>query len=120
MAADINLATDYQDYKNYLNKQYGFDYSIDMSVLEQRTAPRGKNNAVQAYIYPSFTWQTFKNQYGVGTLNFAYTIIRYGNHNANDLASNSGFVTSINDYPDNENEFNELYYTYQFGGKWNW
>ena len=119
-ATEINLAKDYQNYKNYLNKQYGFDYSIDMSVLEQRTAPSGKNNAVQAYIYPSVTWQTFNNQYGTGTLNFAYTIIRYGNHNANDLANNSGFVTPINDYPDNENEFNELYYTYQLGGKWNW
>lgn len=120
MAAEISLAKEYQNYKNYLNKQYGLDYSIDMSVLEQRTAPNGKSNAVQAYIYPSFSWQTFDNQYGTGTLNFAYTIIRYGNHNANNLANNSGFVTSINDYPDNENEFNELYYTYQLGGKWNW
>ena len=120
IAAEVNLAKDYQDYKNYLNKQYGFDYSIDMSVLEQRTAPSGKSNAVQAYIYPSFAWQMFDNHYGTGTLNFAYTIIRYGNHNANDLANNSGFVTPINDYPDKENEFNELYYTYQLGGNWNW
>jgi hypothetical protein len=120
MATVISLAKEYQSYKNYLNKQYGLDYSIDMSVLEQRTAPSGKSNAVQAYIYPSFTWQTFDNQYGTGTLNFAYTIIRYGNHNAGDLANNSGFVTPINDYSDKENEFNELYYTYQLGGDWNW
>ncbi len=120
MATEISLAKEYQSYKNYLNKQYGLDYSIDMSVLEQRTAPSGKSNAVQAYIYPSFTWQTFDNQYGTGTLNFAYTIIRYGNHNAGDLANNSGFVTPINDYSDKENEFNELYYTYQLGGDWNW
>ena len=120
MAAEINLAKDYQDYKNYLNRQYGLDYSIDVSVLEQRTAPSGKSNAVQAYIYPSFSWQTFDNKYGTGTLNFAYTVIRYGNHNADDLANNSGFVTPINDYSDKENEFNELYYTYQLGGDWNW
>lgn len=119
-AAEIDLSKEYQNYKNYLNKQYGFDYSIDMSVLEQRTAPSGKSNAVQAYIYPSFAWQMFDNKYGIGTLNFAYTVIRYGNHNANDLANNSGFVTSINDYPDKENEFNELYYTYQLGGNWSW
>lgn len=114
------LSSRYQDFKNELNQKYGFDYSIDASVLEQRTSPSGKNNAVQAYIYPSFQWTTFDNHNGTGTLNFAYTIIRYGNHNATNLGNNSGFVTSINDYPDNENEFNELYYTYQLGGKWNW
>lgn len=110
----------YQDFKNRLNKKYGFDYSVDVSILEQRSAPNGKHNAVQGYLYPSFTWEMFNNKNGVGTLNFAYTVIRYGNHNANDLANNSGFVTPINDYASGENEFNELYYTYQFGGKYNW
>lgn len=53
-------------------------------------------------------------------MNFAYTVIRYGNHNAADLANNSGYVTGINDYTDGENQFDELYYTYQLGGKWDW
>lgn len=110
----------YQDFKNNLNKKYGFDYSVDFSVLEQRTAPNGENNAVQAYIYPSFLWTTFDNHYGTGTLNFAYTIVRYGNHTASDLGNNSGFVTPINDYSTKDTEFNELYYTYQLGGNWNW
>ena len=110
----------YQNFKNELNKKYGFDYSVDFSLLEQRTSPNGKNNAVQAYIYPSFAWTTFDNHYGIGILNFAYTIIRYGNHTATDIGNNSGMVTPVNDYPDKQNEFNELYYTYQLGGKWNW
>lgn len=114
------LGRDYQDFKNFLNKKYGFDYSIDMSVLGQRSSPSGESNAVQTYLYPSFTWTTFDNEYGTGALNFAYTVIRYGNHTANDLALNSGFVTPINDYPGKQNEFSELYYTYQLGGKWNW
>ena len=107
------LISEYQQFKNNLNQKYGFDYNVDVSVLGQRTSPSGKNNAVQAYIYPEFSWTTFDNHYGTGTLNFAYTIIRYGNHNANDLAGNSGFVTGINDYTNNENQFDELYYTYQ-------
>jgi len=115
-----NLSGMYQDFKNELNKKYGFDYSVDVSVLEQRSSPNGENNAVQAYIYPSFSWTTFDNHYGIGTLNFAYTIIRYGNHTATDLGNNSGMVTPINDYPDKQTEFNELYYTYQLGGQWNW
>lgn len=110
----------YQSFKNSVNKKYGFDYSVDLSVLEQRTSPSGKNNAVQGYLYPSFAWTLNDDEKGTGVLNFAYTVIRYGRHNANDLANNSGFVTPINDYDDKDNEFNELYYTYQFGGKWNW
>lgn len=114
------LISEYQQFKNNLNQKYGFYYNVDVSVLGQRTSPSGKNNAVQAYIYPEFSWTTFDNHYGTGTLNFAYTIIRYGNHNANDLAGNSGFVTGINDYTNNENQFDELYYTYQLPGNWNW
>ncbi|MCM1322587.1 MAG: carbohydrate porin [Acetobacter sp.] len=113
-------AESYQDFKNFLNKEYGFDYNFDVSVLEQRSSPNGKHNAVQTYLYPSFMWTTFNNEYGIGSLNFAYTVIRYGNHNGGDLTNNSGFVTPINDYTSNENEFSELYYTYQLGGKWNW
>lgn len=113
-------AEGYQDFKNKLNKEYGFDYNFDISVLGQRSSPNGEHNAVQTYLYPSFMWTTFNNEYGIGALNFAYTVIRYGNHNASDLATNSGFVTPLNDYPSNENEFSELYYTYQLGGKWNW
>ena len=103
-----NLDFSYQDFKNNLNKKYGFDYSVDVSVLGQRTSPNGKNNAVQTYIYPSFAWTLSDSAKGTGLLNFAYTVIRYGNHNAGNLANNSGFVTPINDYPDNENEFNSL------------
>ena len=116
----VSAANEYQNFKNEWNNKYGFDYSVDFSVLEQRTAPNGENNAVQAYIYPSFQWTTFDNHYGTGILNFAYTVIRFGNHDASDLATNSGMVTPINDYPDKQTEFNELYYTYQLGGKWNW
>ena len=115
-----SLWDDYQEFKNSVSKKYGFDYSIDLSVLEQRTSPNGKNNAVQGYLYPSFAWTLTDNEKGTGVLNFAYTVIRYGNHNAEDIANNSGFVTPINDYNDKTNEFNEIYYTYQFGGKWNW
>ena len=71
----------YTDFKNRLNKDYGFDYSVDISYMGQRAAPNGKKNSMQTYIYPSITWTTFNNEYGTGTLNAAYTIIRYGGKN---------------------------------------
>ena len=115
-----SLGTDYSMFKYWLNKNYGIDYGIDISFMPQRGAPSGKYNATQLYVYPYLSWTTHKNEYGTGILNMAYTIIRYGNHDASDIGSRMGVVDDINDYSTNANEFNELYYTYQFGGKFNW
>ena len=115
-----SLSTDYSMFKYWLNKNYGLDYGVDISVMPQRGAPSGKYNAVQTYVYPYLTWTNFKNEYGTGSLNMAYSIIRYGNHDASDIGNRMGVVTDINDYDDKTNEFNELYYSYQLGGSWNW
>ena len=93
------LSDDYSAFKQKLQDEYGISYQLDYSVMFQRTAPSGKHNAVQSYLYPEINWTTFDNHYGTGTLNFAYDSVYYGNHNADDLANNSGFVTSINDFP---------------------
>lgn len=115
-----SLSADYSMFKYWLNKNYGIDYGLDASIMPQRGAPSGKYNAVQLYLYPYLTWTTHKNEYGSGSLNAAYTIIRYGNHNAADIGYRMGVVDDINDYSTNANEFNELYYSYQFAGKLDW
>ena len=115
-----DFGQEYTDFKNKLNKDYGFDYSLDVSYMGQRAAPNGKKNSMQTYIYPSITWTTFNNEYGTGTLNAAYTMIRYGGKNGNWLGNKIGVATGINDYTSTENSFDELYYTYQLGGSWNW
>ena len=63
------------------------------------------------------TTESFKMS---GSLNMAYNIIRYGNHNAADIDNNIGVVTAINDFDDNANEFVEFYYSWQLGGDWDW
>jgi len=110
----------YTDFKNNLNKNYGLDYSVDISYMGQRAAPNGKKNSMQTYIYPSITWKTFDNEYGTGTLNAAYTMIRYGGKNGDWLGSRIGVQTDINDYTAAQNSFDELYYSYQLGGDWDW
>ncbi len=114
-----SLATDYSLLKYWLNKNYGFDYGVTTTFMPQRGAPSGKYNAFQTYVYPYFTWTNFKNEYGTGALNFAYTLVRYGNHDASDVGNRMGVVTDINDYNDKTNEFDEFYYTWQLGGQWN-
>ncbi len=115
-----SLAGDYSMFKYWLNKNYGFDYSFDASFMPQRGAPSGKYNAFQTYLYPSFTWTNFKNEYGTGALNFAYTAIYYGNHDAQDVGTRMGVITDINDYNTKDTEFNELYYSYTLGGNLSW
>ncbi len=115
-----NFGQAYTDFKNMLNKKYGFDYSVDVSYMGQRAAPSGKKSSYQTIIYPSFTWTTFQNEYGTGTLNFAYNIVRYGGIQGSKLNSNIGAVTGINDYTSKATSMDELYYSYQLGGSWNW
>ncbi len=114
------LGQDYTDFKNSLNKNYGIDYSLDISYMGQRGAPNGKKNAMQTYISPSITWNMFDNEYGQMSLNAAYSIVRYGGISAAKLGSNIGAQTEINDSNTPDDTFNELYFTYQLGGDWNW
>ena len=114
------IGQDYTDFKNYLNTNYGIDYSLDISYMGQRGAPNGKKNAMQTYISPSVTWNMFDNEYGQMSLNAAYSIVRYGGISAAKLGSNIGAQTEINDSNTPDDTFNELYFTYQLGGDWNW
>ena len=50
-----SLNSDYSLFKYWLNKNYGIDYGVDVSVMGQRGAPSGKYNSGQAYIYPYLT-----------------------------------------------------------------
>ncbi len=111
---------DYTAFKNYLSKEYGFDYAVDISYMPQRGAPNGRKTAYQTLISPSFTWTMFDNDHGTGTLNFAYTVARYGGSDAARVGSNIGVATEINDNDDKANSFSELYYDYQFGGSLKW
>lgn len=115
-----DFGQDYTDFKNYLSKEYGFEYSVDVSYMGQHGAPSGKQAGFQTIIYPSFSWKTFENEYGTGTLSAAYNIVRYGGAQASKIGSNIGVATGINDYTSPSNSFDELLYTYQLGGSWDW
>lgn len=115
-----DIGRDYTAFKNRLSKEYGFDYSVDVSYLAQHGAPNGKQAGFQTIIYPTFSWTTFKNEYGTGTLTAGYNIVRYGGAKASTIGSNIGVATDINDYSTPSNSFDELLYTYQLGGSWDW
>ncbi len=115
-----DFGQEYTDFKNKLQKEYNFDYSVDISYMPQRGAPNGNKTSYQTIIYPTASWQIFNNDYGTGTLNFAYNIVRYAGINGNSLGSNIGIATSLNDYTNPSNSFDELLYTHQFKGNLEW
>ena len=114
------LGNDYASFKELLSKKYGIDFAFDISYMGQRGAPSGKNSSMQTIYYPSLTWNVFNNQYGNGTLNMAYNSVKYGGISAQKLGSRLGTVTDINDYNTKSYSFDELYFSYQLGGKYNW
>lgn len=116
-----DFGKDYSAFKNRLSKEYGLNFGADISFIGQRGAPSGHKTSFQTIIYPYLTWQNFQNEYGTGTLNMAYNIVRYGGSiSGNNLGGNLGVVTGINDYGSSQTSFDELYYTWQLGGSWNW
>ncbi len=114
------LGQDYSDFKDYLQNKYGLGYSLTASFTGQYGAPGGHNTAIQTILYPAITWEMFNNEYGNATLNFAYNIVQYTGANSNTIDNNIGVVTSINDYDEQQNEFPELYISYQLPGKYDW
>jgi hypothetical protein len=113
---------DYNQMKQALSDKTGISYSLDISALGQRGAPNGKITPWQFQYYGTLNWNVFQSKtFGAGSVQAAYTAVRYarGPKNGNALSSNIGVISSVNDYGDNENNFNQLSYTQQFGGKMN-
>ena len=115
-----DLGEKYSSFKDYLQKKYGFGYSLTASFTGQYGAPSGKNTALQTILYPAISWNLFNNHYGNATLNAAYNIVQYTGALSETIDNNIGVVTSINDYDDQSNEFPELYISYQLPGKYDW
>lgn len=114
------IGDDYSALKDYLQKEYGLGYALDISYMPQYGTPSGKGTAFQTMIYPSVTWEMFNNSYGSATLNAAYNMVRYSGANGTKIGNRIGAVTGINDYTSQSNSFDELYISYQFPDKMSW
>lgn len=112
------LNTAYQDFKSNLQKDLGLSYSIDASFLPQRGAPNGSKTAWQSQYYTTANWDMFNSStIGQGSVQMAYTAVRYWGVNANYIGNKIGVISSINDYTAAENNFDQLSYTHVLPGK---
>ncbi|MBP5429300.1 MAG: carbohydrate porin [Elusimicrobiaceae bacterium] len=117
---DNALEKTWADGKKALNK-IGLDVGVDVSYLAQRSAPGGKQTAIQGVYYPYLTWDLFKNHtFGAGQLNVNYTFVRYWGTQATYLQGRSLQAVAFNDYAGNQEFFSQLSYTHTLPGDLNW
>ena len=110
-------AEEYIKAKQNFQDATGISYTIDASYLAQRGAPNGKITPWQTQYYGSLNWDLFQSErFGSGSLQLAYTLVRYWNKNASILGNNIGVATGINDYTVKANYFDQLSYTHQLAG----
>ena len=107
----------YQDFKKDLQDKIGLSYSLDISFLGQRGAPNGKGTPWQTQYYGSANWDLFSNMLGSGSVQVAYTVVRYSGMTGNELSDRLGVISPVNDYTGLTNNFDQLSYTHQLPGK---
>ena len=111
-------AKSYQDFKKRLQTETGLSYSLDASFLPQRGNPDGSQTAWQSQYYGTANWDIFDSKtWGQGSIQLAYTAVRYWGITADELSNRIGVISSINDYPTPVNNFDQLSYTQVLGGK---
>ena len=119
-SAPNTWAHDYIKAKQEFTNATGISYTIDASILGQRGAPNGHITPWQTQYYGSMNWDLFNSPtFGAGSIQAAYTLVRYWNQNASILGNNIGIANGLNDYTQKSNYFDQLSYTHQFAGKMN-
>ena len=101
----------YNDFKSMLAKDYGLQYSLDVSMMGQKGVPNGGKTATQSIYAPTLSWQMFNNDFGSGTLNASYTAVRYWGNTAANIGNALFLANSINDFTTESNSFDQLSYT---------
>ncbi len=104
-------AADYADFKRDLSKNYGFDYSLDVSVLGQKGTPNNEKSATQTIYAPSASWRVYDG----GMIDFSYNLVRYWGGNAARMQNDLGLANPINDYANRQSSFDRLTFTHDFG-----
>ncbi len=111
----------YQEFKNYLEKKYNLEYSIDLTYTPQRISPQDGQTSHQFIFAPNVNWTAFSNKdYGKLELEFAYGIIQYWGTEASKLSNQAGIISGINDTLSNANQFLQLLASYSLPHNMDW
>lgn len=107
----LDVEKGYNDFKSTLAKDYGLQFSLDVSMMGQKGVPNGGKTATQSIYAPTLSWQMFNNDFGSGTINASYTAVRYWGNTAANVGNNLFVANPINDFTTESNSFDQLSYT---------
>ena len=106
-----DVEKNYNDFKAKLAKDYGLQFSLDVSMMGQKGVPNGGKTATQSIYAPTLSWQMFNNDFGSGTINASYTAVRYWGNTAANVGNDLFVANPINDFTTESNSFDQLSYT---------
>lgn len=119
--APSTFGTDYLHFKQDMQKEWGLSVGLDASFTAERSAPNGKQTAIQSIYYPYLTWNLWQDgAWGRGQINVNYNLIRYWGAPASALQNRTGQALAFNDYPSAEEFFSQASYTHTLPGAWDW
>jgi hypothetical protein len=112
------LYQDYAKFKARTSQEIGLSWSLDLSALPQWGLPDGASPSLQMLVTPSMDWTVVKGKrFGEGSVQISYLASRYASApTAQQVSTNLGLITPINDYPLNQDIFFQLSYTQAFPG----
>ena len=93
-----SVGKSYNDFKSMLAKEYGLQYSLDVSMMGQKGVPNGGKTATQSIYAPTLSWKMFDNDFGSGTINASYTAVRYWGNTATNIGNALFVANPINDF----------------------
>jgi hypothetical protein len=90
-----------------LQQETGFQWSLDISLLQQWGLPNGVRPSLQFLAGLSLSYDLFRDDtLGMGSLQFAGTLATYPTEqNAADTGSSLGIISAINDWPVSQRQF---------------
>ncbi len=108
-----DLYSGYVNAKDRFQKATNLQYSLDVSIMYQWGSPDGGPPAGQLLLSPSVNWDfPGETPIGSGSLQFAYDFPWYvTSRNAENVQSNLGLITPVNDFPSNVRSFDQLTFT---------
>jgi carbohydrate-selective porin OprB len=103
----------YAKRKLRFQQEIGFQWSLDISLLQQWGLPNGGRPSLQFLAGLSLSYDLFGDDIlGTGSLQFAGTLATYPTEQtAADTGSDLGIISTINDWPVSQRQLDQLTYT---------
>jgi hypothetical protein len=113
---------EYRGFKKELQRDYGLQYSVPVSIIPQWGTPNGGPGVAQLVFTPTISWSPFTNTaVGSGVFTFLMQQTQFWTKaNSASQQARLDLITPPNGQTTNLREYDQLMYTHTFPDSWNW